>query len=140
MAINRIIPAIVACFVLLSAGGYLIHDVWLADAYLETIAIWRPQDSMLTHLWAAYVANLILAAAAVLIYTRGVESKPWLGQGIRFGILLALVTAVPQSLVQWVVLPVSYRLAAQWIVGEGLLAVLVGILVAAVCRPQPEPA
>jgi antibiotic biosynthesis monooxygenase (ABM) superfamily enzyme len=95
---------------------------------------------MLTHLWAAYVANLILAAAAVLIYTRGVESKPWLGQGIRFGILLALVTAVPQSLVQWVVLPVSYRLAAQWIVGEGLLAVLVGILVAAVCRPQPEPA
>lgn len=136
MPIKRIIAAIAACFVLLSAGGYLIHDVWLANAYVETLAVWRPQESMLSHLWAVYVANLILAGAAVLIYSRGVESKPWLGQGFRFGILLALVTAVPQSLIQWVVLPVPYQLAAQWIVGESVLAVLVGILAAAICRPE----
>lgn len=136
MPIKRIIAAIAACFVLLSAGGYLIHDVWLANAYVETLAVWRPQESMLSHLWGVYVANLILAGAAVLIYSRGVESKPWLGQGFRFGILLALVTAVPQSLIQWVVLPVPYQLAAQWIVGESVLAVLVGILAAAICRPE----
>lgn len=140
MAMKKTVLAILACFVLLSAGGYLIHDVWLAEAYLDTISVWRPQESMLSHLWAVYVANLILAGAGVLIYVRGIESKPWLGQGIRFGILLAAVTAVPQSLVQWVVLPIPYRLALEWIAGEGVLAVLVGVLAAAICRPEPEAA
>jgi hypothetical protein len=138
MPMKRIILAIAACFVLLSAGRYLIHDVWLADTYLETAAVWRDQESMLSHLWVLYVANLILAGAAVLIYIRGVEPKPWLGQGIRFGILLALVTAVPQSLVEWVVLPVPYQLALRWIIGEGVLAVLAGVLAAVICQPVPN--
>lgn len=134
MGIKRIVSAIVACFVLLSAGRYLIHGVWLADAYLETIAVWRVQEGAFGHLGFLYIANLIEAAAAVLIYVRGVEARLWLGQGLRFGILLALVAAVPQSIIAWVVLPVPYRLAAQWIVGEGVLAILVGVLAAAICR------
>jgi hypothetical protein len=138
MPMKRIILAIAACFVLLSAGRYLIHNVWLADVYLETGAVWRDQESMLSHLWVLYVANLILAGAAVLIYIRGIEPKPWLGQGIRFGILLALVTAVPQSLVEWVVLPVPYQLALRWIIGEGVLAVLAGVLAAVICQPEPD--
>jgi hypothetical protein len=138
MTMKRIIAAMAACFVLLSAGRYLIHSVWLADAYLETISVWRPQDSMLSHLWILYVANLVLAVAAVLIYVRGVEPKPWLGQGLRFGILLALVTAVPQSLVEFVVYPIPHMLAIQWIIGEGALAVLLGVLAAAICKPEPE--
>jgi hypothetical protein len=138
MTMKRIIAAMAACFVLLSAGRYLIHNVWLADDYLETISVWRPQDSMLSHLWILYVANLVLAVAAVLIYVRGVEPKPWLGQGLRFGILLALVTAVPQSLVEFVVYPIPHMLAIRWIIGEGALAVLLGALAAAICKPEPE--
>ena len=143
MGIKRMILAIVACFLLLSAGRYLIHEVWLNDAYLQTIAIWRVQEGLFGHQWVLLVANLVMAAAAVLIYSRGIEPKPSLGQGLRFGILLALVTAVPESMNAWVVLPIPYRLAAQWIVGEGVLAVLVGLLIAAICRPErevePEP-
>jgi hypothetical protein len=75
-----------------------------------------------------------LTSAAVLIYVRGVEPKPWLGQGLRFGVLVALLTAVPQSLVEYFTYPVPPTLAVQWIIGEGLLAVLLGIVVAAVCR------
>ena len=138
MTMKRIIAAMAACFVLLSAGRYLIHSVWLADAYLETISVWRPEDSMLSHLWILYVANLVLAVAAVLIYVRGVEPKPWLGQGLRFGLLLALVTAVPQSLVEFVVYPIPHMLAMRWIIGEGALAVLLGVLAAAICRAEPE--
>jgi hypothetical protein len=93
---------------------------------------------MLHRLWVIHLANLILAAAVVLIYVHGVEPKPWLGQGIRFGILLALATAVPQALVEYFTYPIPSTLMVQWIVGEGVLAVLLGVLTAAICRPKPR--
>jgi len=134
MSTKRVILAIVAGFVLVSAGRYLIHNVLLASAYAEHAALWRSQDAMLHRLWVIYLANFIFALAAVLIYFRGVEAKPWLGQGIRFGILLALATAVPQSMIEYFTYPIPHSLALHWILSEGALAVLLGVLAAAICR------
>jgi hypothetical protein len=136
MTIKRSLLAILAGFVLLAAGRYLIHSVWLAGPYAEHASLWRTQSAMLHHLWAIHLANLILASGAVWIYAGGIEHKPWLGQGLRFGILLALVSAVPQSLVEFFTYPVPPGLAVDWIIGEGLLAVLLGVIVAAICRPE----
>ena len=80
-----------------------------------------------------------LCCRSSLIYVRGIEPKPWLGQGIRFGILLAMVTAVPQSMVEFFTYPIPAALAVDWIIGEGLLALLLGVIVAAICRPQTTP-
>jgi hypothetical protein len=95
MAMKKTIGAIVASFILLSVGGYLIHSVWLAQDYVQHSDLWRTQDAMMHRLWSIYIANLIFSIGAVLIYVRGVEAKPWAGQGIRFGILLVLVTEFP---------------------------------------------
>jgi hypothetical protein len=134
MSPKRMVQAAVAGFVLLGLGRYLIHGLWLIGVYAENASLWRTQDAMAHLRWAVQLANAFLAAAAVLIYVRGVEAKPWLGQGIRFGVLLVLVTAVPQSLVEYYTYPVSLTLAMQWILGEGLLAVLLGVVIAAICR------
>ena len=139
MTKTRTLLAILAGFVLLGAGRNLIHSVWLAKPYAEHAMLWRARSDMLHHLWAIQLADLIFAAAAVLIYVRGIEPKPWLGQGIRFGILLALVTAVPQSMVEFFTYPVPGTLVIDWIIGEGLLAVLLGVVVAAICRPKTTP-
>jgi hypothetical protein len=132
---KRIIFAVLAGFVLLVVGRYLIHNVWLGSEYANNPLLWRSQGAMLHRLWVIHLANLILAVAATLIYIRGVETKPWPGQGFRFGILLALTTAVPQSLVEYFVYPISHGLALHWIIGEGALMVLLGLVVAAICRP-----
>jgi hypothetical protein len=135
MTKKRVILATLAGFVLLAAGRYLIHNVWLGAAYKNNPLLWRSESAMLHRLWAIYLANFLLALAATLIYVRGLEAKPWPGQGLRFGILLALATAVPQSFVEYFVYPISHTLALQWIIGEGGLMVLLGFLVAAICRP-----
>jgi hypothetical protein len=137
MTTKRIALAILAGFILLVAGRYLIHSVWLAGVYAEHPALWRTESDMLHRLWVIHLANLIFAAAAVLIYVRGVEAKPWLGQGIRFGVLLALATAVPQSMVEYFTYPIHRMLALQWIIGEGVLALLLGVVVAAICQRRP---
>jgi hypothetical protein len=138
MTKKRITGAVLAGFVWLAAGRYLIHNVWLGSAYMSNPLLWRSQTAMLHRLWVIYLANFILAGAAVLIYVRGIEAKPWLGQGLRFGVLLALATAVPQSLVEYFVYPISPTLAVGWIIGEGALMLLLGVLLAAICRPATK--
>jgi hypothetical protein len=61
-------------------------------------------------------------------------SKPWIGQGIRFGILLALVVVLYRSLSAWVIMPVPPMLLVKWIVGESLLSVVFGLTVAGICK------
>jgi hypothetical protein len=136
MTATRKVLAIVAGFVLLGAGRFLIHGLWLIGAYRQNPSLWRPESAMAHLGWVVQLANLFFSIAAVLIYVRGVESKPWLGQGLRFGTLLALATAVPQSLVEYFTYPIPPTLVWQWILGEGLLAVLLGVVIAAICRPK----
>jgi hypothetical protein len=136
MTTKKRLLATLAGFVLLASGRYLIHSVWLAGTYAANASLWRTESAMLHRLWVIHLANLIFAAAAVLIYVRGIEPKPWLGQGLRFGILLALVTAVPQSMVEFFTYPIPPALAVEWIIGEGVLALLLGVVVAAICRPK----
>lgn len=136
MTTKRKVWAIVAGFLLLGLGRYLIHGLWLIGVYRENAVLWR-SESVMAHLrWVIQVANLILAVAAVVIYARGIEAKPWLGQGLRFGILLALATAVPQSMVEYYTYPISSTLMIQWIIGEGVLAVLLGVVIAAIGRTK----
>jgi hypothetical protein len=137
MSMKRTVGAIVAAFLLMAAGRYVIHGVWLARDYATYSHLWRTQTAMMQRLWISQLADLILATAAVLIYIPGIGKRPWASQGFRFGVLLALATAIPQSLTEYFTYPVSKGLALRWIVGEGALTVALGLLVAAICRPEP---
>jgi hypothetical protein len=138
MALKKTLGAIVASFILLSAGGYLIHVVWLAQDYQQHSDLWRAENAMHHRMLHIYIANLIFSIGAVLIYARGVEAKPWVGQGIRFGILLVLVTVIPNSLVQYFVYPLPHQLVLKWITGGSLLTLIVALAIAAICQPKHQ--
>ncbi|MFZ0820223.1 MAG: hypothetical protein WAM91_09145 [Candidatus Acidiferrales bacterium] len=134
------IIAIVAGFILQMAGLFLIHSVWLKQDYVNTAALWRPQEAAMSRVWAMLLAVLIYVVGAVWIYAKGVEPKPWIGQGIRFGILLAMAVVVYGSLSGWVILPLPHMLVVKWIIAESLLSVVFGLVVAAIFRPRPASA
>jgi len=132
---KRMVFAVFAGFVVQLGGLFLIHSVLLRQDYLDTAALWRPPEAQIMRVWAMLLAVLIYVVGAVLIYVRGVEQKPWMGQGIRFGILLALVAVVYGSLSGWVILPIPHMLAMKWILSESLLSVVFGLAVAGICKP-----
>jgi hypothetical protein len=134
------IGAVVAGFVVQMAGLFLIHSIWLKQDYADSASIWRSPPEQVSRVWAMLLAVLVYVVGAVWIYARGVEPKPWVGQGIRFGILLAMVSVVYGSLSGWVILPISLMLALKWIVGESLLSVVFGLVVAAICQPRTATA
>jgi archaellum biogenesis protein FlaJ (TadC family) len=140
MQIKKMIGAIVAGFVVQFGGLFLIHGIWLKQDYLNTAYEWRAPEAASARMWAMLLAVLIYVVGAVVIYVRGVEPKPWAGQGIRFAILIWLVTVVYSSLSSWVIMPIPHMLAVKWMVGEGLLCGVFGLVVAAICQPKPAGA
>ena len=136
MDMKKTAIAVVAGYVLQMGGSYLLHSVILMNSYMATAELWRSEDAMGHRMWVMLVAQFIFVLGAVLVYQRGVERKSPVGQGIRFGILLAMVSVVPSSLINYVTIPVPHRLAIHWIVGEGVQCVLLGLLTALICQPK----
>ena len=82
------------------------------------------------------LAHVLLAGAFVWIYSRGVEAKPWLPQGIRFGVAIALLTIVPTYIIYYVVQPMPGAVVVKQIVFDGILVLILGAVAAFIYR-QP---
>jgi hypothetical protein len=76
------------------------------------------------------LAHVVMSGAFVWIYQRGKEAKPWLPQGLRFGLAVALLGPVPMYTIYFVVQPMPGNLAIQQIIGDGVLLLILGAIVA----------
>ena len=72
---------------------------------------------------------------------QGISGGPWLQQGLRFGIAIALFAPIPTYLTYYAVQEMTSQLVVSQIVGDSVLVVLLGILVAFLHRePSVAPA
>jgi uncharacterized membrane protein HdeD (DUF308 family) len=130
----KTIGAIIATLIVQFGGDYILHDILLKPAYDLAPLLYRSQPAMMHHFWSMIVGQILFAIGAVLVYQRGRENKPWLGQGIRFGILLAIVAVAPGIFAAYTVYPIRHELALHWMIGDGILAIIDGIVIAAICQ------
>ncbi len=108
---KKLLIAWVVVFVLVFNLGYLIHGVLLSDQYegLDGMMT-RSEEEAMSYLPFIVLSDLIFAFAFVYIYARGKEEKSWLGQGLRFGLLVWLIWAVPIFLIDYATMPVPLGL------------------------------
>ena len=86
------------------------------------------------------IAHVIMAAAFVWIYVRGNENKPWIEQGIRFGVAVALLAVVPVYLIYYTVLPTPGMIVVKQILFDGVLVIILGIIAAFLNKPSAASA
>lgn len=101
-----VVGAIVA-FVVGFALAFALHGLWLGDAYNAvrgTISM-RPEEEAGQYMpWMTF-GYLVWAFGLAWLYSKGTENKPWLAQGLRFGLAIAAVGAVPYGLVNYAIQP-----------------------------------
>jgi len=131
---KKFLVAWLVIFVLYFAGSFVIHGVLLHADYLAT-GLMRPEVEALKLMHLMVLAHVLMAGAFTWIYARGVENKPWLGQGLRFGLAVA-VLFVPIYIIYYVVQPTPGALAARQIVFETILTLILGAVVAFLYRGQ----
>jgi hypothetical protein len=124
-------------FVAWMIGSFIVHGVLLSADYSQSPNLFRPESDAQQYFPLMILAHIILAGAFAWIYARGVESKPWLAQGLRFGLAVALLTIVPTYIIYYVVQPMPGATVTKQIVFDGVLLLVLGVLVAFLYRsPQ----
>ena len=120
----------IVIFIAWFLGSFAIHGVMLHSDYAQLPHLFRTDPNAQRYFPLMILAHIILSGAFVWIYARGAESKPWVAQGIRFGIAVALLTAIPTYLIYFVVQPMPGDLVIKQIVYDGALMVILGMIVA----------
>jgi magnesium-transporting ATPase (P-type) len=127
----------VVIFVAWMAGSFVVHGLLLGADYASAEPnMMRPEAEQQAMFHWMLIAHIMLAGAFVWIYDRGNEMKPWLQQGIRFGIAVALLAIVPVYLIYYAVQPTPGMLVVKQIVFDSTLIVILGIIVAFLNKPQ----
>ncbi len=111
MSVKRFVMASIAVFITFQVLDFLIHSIILMPTYNELKHIWRPD--MMSKMWIMHVASLLLSFLFVYIFIKGYENKG-LMEGVRFGVTIGILMNVVVILNQYVVYPVPFSLAAQW--------------------------
>jgi hypothetical protein len=127
-----IISAIVM-FVMAWGLGFVVHEVLLHADYAVTQGMRSPAEtqSLVSFIILAYA---FFGIAFAWIYVQGKEDKPWLAQGVRFGIAVACLAVVPTYLIYHAVTPVPLVLALKQIVFDTVRVVLMGVVLAWINR------
>jgi uncharacterized BrkB/YihY/UPF0761 family membrane protein len=134
---KRMVLAVAVVFVTLVVAGFLIHATWLGSTYQamrDDGFSFRTPDAIRHRLWLVWLSDLLYGVLFVWVYNRGREAKPWLGQGLRFGVLMTLFTIVPSALNEYVTYNVAHMLVVKWMGAEGVVLVVLGLVVAAICN------
>jgi len=130
---------VIAWIVLLIAwfvGSFVVHGVLLRSDYMHLTNLFRVEGEQQKYFPLMCLAHVILSGAFVWIYARGVEAKPWLAQGARFGVAVALLTTVPTYMIYFVVQPMPGEVVIKQIVFDGILMVILGTIVAWLYRDR----
>ena len=123
-------------FVVWFVGSFVVHGLLLHDDYMQLKSMFRSEQDSQPFFPLMILAHVFLSGALVWIYSRGVEPKPWLAQGARFGVAIAFLTVIPTYLIYYVVQPMPGAVVAKQIVFDGVLMVVLGALVAFMYRKR----
>ena len=117
-------------FIAWMAGDFLVHGTLLKSDYMQLAKLYRSDAESQAYFPWMLLAHVLMAGAFAWIYARGREAKPWLAQGVRYGIAVALLSAIPGYLIYYAVQPLPGEMVVKQIIFSGILVVVLGIIVA----------
>jgi hypothetical protein len=136
---KKFVIAWIVLFVAWFMGSFIVHGLLLHSAYMQLTDLFRPEGEQQKYFPLMVLAHVILSGAFVWIFARGVEAKPWMAQGARFGLAVALLTSVPTYMIYFVVQPMPAQVVIEQILFDGVLMVILGMIVAYLYRDAVRP-
>ena len=124
---GRFIISVVVLFVVSMLLGFAVHGWLLGPEYMKLTSLFRSEADGQKYFWAMLLAHLFMAIGFTWIYRHGREDKPWLGQGLRFGLAIAVLMTIPTYLIYLAVQPMPEGLVVKQI---GYDTVAMGVVTA----------
>jgi hypothetical protein len=126
--------AVIVIFIAWMCGDFIVHAVLLKPEYMKLAGMMRPESEQGAYMPWMMLAHLLLAFAFVWIFTKGKEAKPFLAQGLRYGLVISLLATTPTYLIYYAVSPYPSNIVVTQIVSETILCLLLGVIIAFLYR------
>jgi hypothetical protein len=133
---KKFLLAWLVAFIVWFFGSFAVHGVLLHDDYSKLTNLFRTPEQSQPLFAFMLLAHVLMSGAFVWIYARGVEAKPWLAQGVRFGMAVAVLTSIPMYMIYYVVQPMPGDVVVKQMVFDSIVNVVVGIAVAFMYRTK----
>lgn len=133
----------VLAFLLSFLLSFVAHGLLLHNDRAHLPGVFRTGEEVLNYFPHMLFSHLIKGFAFAWIYEKGYSAdQPWLTQGIRFGIAMALVISVPYYLVYYAALPLTGTIVVKQIIFDSTINILMALAVAFVYKNflQARPA
>lgn len=136
MNFARIAAAAVVAWIVSLPVGFLVNDVLLADIIAPNAGVLRPDADLMANLPLGFVFLLIGFFAFAYMFAKGYEGGNGIVEGIRFGVLMALVVVGFGLVWQYVMYPITPAMAAALIIDSIVELALYGAIVGAIYKPS----
>lgn len=130
---KKLLLSILAVFVAWQILDYLIHGVILMDAYESTKELWRPMEEMSMPMMM--IISILVAATFCYIYYAYISNKK-LNTALKFGLIYGLGMGISFGYGSYSVMPIPYSMALTWFLGTVVEAVVAGLLVGLIIKPE----
>lgn len=135
MNMKRYFLGVVGAFVSLFGLAFVLHGIALQAAYKTAPqAMFRPEAEFMQRFHFLALGYLVFALAAVWIYAYGAESKPWMGQGVRYGIALWALGSLTPGLISFTIQPWPADVMVKATLADLVIMVGTGLLIAAIYK------
>jgi hypothetical protein len=131
----RIVTAAVVAWVVSIGIGFLVNEVLLKDLMLANAAAMRPQDEMLAKLPLGFAFLFVGFLAFAYAYAKGYEGGHGPMEGVRFGVIVALVVIGFGVIWQYVAFPIDGAMAVAGVIDAIVELAIYGAIVGAIYRP-----
>ena len=140
MNFARVAASALAAWAVSIPVGYVANEIVLKGVFVANAAALRPQDVIQASVPLGFGATLVGFFAFAYMYAKGYEGTSDPLEGIRFGVLVALLLIGFGLVWQWVVYPISGTMAVGMIVDAIVEFALYGAIVGAVYKPAARQA
>lgn len=127
---SKCIVSAVVMIVLTFVLSWLVHGFLLYGDYTQMQSWMRPQAETHGMIPVMILAHVLFGSAFAWIYVQGREDKPWLMQGVRYGVAVAVLAIAPIYLIYHVVTPTPLAVAIKQIIFDTMRVVIMGIVLA----------
>ena len=129
---KRFLLTTIAVFVFIFIFDMLFHGHYMADMYIATRHLWRPEAEMQQLFPLMLAGQFLVALMFSFLFAKGYEGRGVM-EGVRFGIYIALLLAGPH-LIMHVVSDDPTIMTASWLVGSFLEFIGAGAVASLVYR------
>ena len=127
----KFLISVVVLFIASLGLGFVVHGTLLGGLYAQLPELYRSMEDSQNYFGFMIAAHVFIAIGLTWVYRMGHKAdQPWLGQGFRFGLAVAVLSTIPTYTIYYAVQNSPQDLMMMQIAYDVPAVIVMGIIAA----------